>query len=255
MKKVWIIATNTFRENIRDRILYNLLVFALIMILMSIALVQLSTGEWQRITVDVGLSGISVFGSLMAIFLGISLVSKEIERRTIYTLLSKPVSRTRFMLGKYLGLVFTILVNLAIMVAVYLIVLYFLKCHFDWSQAQAIILILVKLLIVVAIALFFSTFTTPTLSTIYTLSIFVIGHLTNDIKTFSERAGKPLLKFFGQAIYYLIPNLSNYSWLDSATYGEIMPAKTFLLTLLAGIFTAGFILALASLILDRKDFA
>ncbi len=255
MKKIWVIALNTFRENIRDRILYNLLVFALIMILMSIALVQLSTGEWDRIAIDVGLNGISIFGSLIAIFLGISLVSKEIERRTIYALLSKPVSRSAFMLGKYLGLVVTILVNLAIMVAVYLVVLYYLGGHFTWSQAQALILILVKLLIVVAIALFFSTFTTPTLSAIFTLSLFVIGHLTADIKSFGEHAGKPALRYFSQALYYALPNLSNYSWLENATYGDIMPARAFALAILLGILTAALILVLAGLILDRRDFA
>lgn len=254
MKKIWAIAINTFRENIRDRILYNLLAFALMMILLSIALVQLSTGEWQRITIDVGLSGISIFGSLIAIFLGISLVSKEMERRTIYTLLSKPVPRPFFMLGKYLGLALTIIVNLAIMAVVYLIVLYYLKGHFTWAQAQAMVLILVKLLIVAAIALFFSTFTTPTLSAIFTLSIFIIGHLTNDIKTFGERAGKPIINYLSAVIYYLLPNLSNYSWLENATYGDIKPGQEFLITILIGIFTAGLILILASLILEKKDF-
>ena len=249
MKKIWAIAINTFRENIRDRILYNLLAFALMIILLSIALVQLSTGEWQRITIDVGLSGISIFGSLIAIFLGISLVSKEMERRTIYTLLSKPVPRPFFMLGKYLGLALTIIVNLAIMAVVYLIVLYYLKGHFTWAQAQAIILILVKLLIVAAIALFFSTFTTPTLSAIFTLSIFIIGHLTNDIKTFGERAGKPIINYLSAVIYYLLPNLSNYSWLENATYGDIKPGREFLITILIGIFTAGLILILASALL------
>jgi len=254
MKKILAIATNSFRENIRDRILYNLLVFALLMIILNIALVQLSTGEWERITIDVGLSSVSIFGSLMAIFLGISLVSKEIEKRTIYTLLSKPVSRTSFLLGKYFGLVFTILFNMAIMVVVYVAILYYLRGHFTWAQGQAIILIFISLMIVVAIALFFSTFSTATLSAIFTLSIFVIGHLTQDIKTFGQQSRKPLYKYFGQFIYYAFPNLSNYSWIDSATYAQAMATRTFLAVILVGLLTAGLILALASLILERRDF-
>jgi ABC-type transport system involved in multi-copper enzyme maturation permease subunit len=255
MKKVWIIVLNTFRENIRDRILYNLLVFALLMIVLSIALVQLSTGEWQRITVDVGLHSISIFSSLIAIFLGISLVSKEIERKTIYVPLSKPLSRSAFLLGKYFGLVLTITVNMVIMVAVYLIVLYYLRLHFSLAQAQAIILILVKLLVVVAIALFFSTFTTPTLATIFTLSLFVIGHLTTDIKTFGARSENPIIQHLSAGIYYLLPNLSNYSWLENAVYGDIMPIRQLLLAILLGILTASLILILASLILKKRDFA
>jgi len=254
MRKIWAIAFNTFRENIRDRILYNLLVFALIMIVLSVALVQLSTGEWERITINVGLGSISIFGSLIAIFLGITLVSKEIERRTIFTLLSKPISRTGFLLGKYLGLLFTILVNTAIMIIVYLVVLYVLKGSFNWSQAQALILLFIKFAIVVAIALFFSSFSTPTLSAIFTLAIFVIGHLTNDIKTFGEHSKYLAYKYLAKVIYYIIPNLSNYSWLDKATYGIVMPGKEFLLTILIGIITVGFILALSSLILERRDF-
>jgi len=254
MKKILTIAVNSFRENIRDRILYNLLVFALLMIVLTIALVQLSTGEWERITIDVGLSSISIFGSLMAIFLGISLVSKEIERRTIYTLLSKPISRSSFLLGKYLGLVITIMVNIAIMVVVYIVILYYLGGHFSWAQAQAIILICLSLMIVVAIALFFSTFSTPTLSAIFTLSLFVIGHLTGTIRDFSARSGKPLVEYFGKAIYYLLPNLSNYNIVDNATYAQALVPKTFGITILAGILTAAVILTLASLILEKRDF-
>jgi len=254
MRKVWVIATNSFRENIRDRILYNLLVFALIMIALSVFMVQLSTGEWQRITVDVGLSSISIFGSLMAIFLGISLVSKEIEKRTIYTVLAKPVSRSAFLLGKYLGLVITILVNISIMVVVYLVVIHILGMNFSWAQAQAIILIFFKLLIVVSIALFFSSFSTVTLSAIFTLSLFVLGHLTDEGKTFGEQSKKVLYKYATTVIYYLIPNLSNYSWLDSATYGIAMSPTDFGIRLGIAIITAGFFLALASIILERRDF-
>jgi len=254
MKKIWTIALNSFRENIRDRILYNLLVFALLMIVLSIALVQLSTGEWERITIDVGLGSISIFGSLMAIFLGISLVSKEIERRTIYTLLSKPVSRTFFLLGKYFGLVLTILVNMIIMAAVYLLILYYLHGHFSWAQAQALILIFLSLMVVVAIALFFSTFSTPTLSAIFTLSLFVIGHLTGEIRHFSEQSASALVKYFGRAVYYLLPNLSNYSLVDNATFGQALELQSFFNLILVGLLTAAFILALASLVLEKRDF-
>src|SRR5512138_1237065 len=115
IRRVLTIAGNTFRENIRDRILYNLILFALIMILSSLSLGKLTLGNEDKVILDLGLSSISIFGMLIAIFIGIGLVYKELEKRTVYALLAKPVHRYEWILGKYLGLLFTLLVNVAIM--------------------------------------------------------------------------------------------------------------------------------------------
>src|SRR5215467_3433921 len=122
--KVLSIALNTFRENLRDKLLYNLLIFALLMIGSSLILMRLTLGEFHRLILDIGLGSINFFGVLIAIFVGIGLVSKEIEKKTIYTIVSKPVARFQFLLGKYLGLSLTLLINTAIMTVGLLAVLY-----------------------------------------------------------------------------------------------------------------------------------
>src|SRR5712691_10854438 len=123
MNRVTIIALNTFKENLRDKILFNLVVFGLLLIGSSILLSTLTIGEQATIIKDVGLGSISLFGTLIAIFVGIGLVSKEIEKRTIYTIIAKPLRRYQFLLGKYFGLTLTLFVNIAIMVMGFFLIL------------------------------------------------------------------------------------------------------------------------------------
>src|SRR5213596_1510604 len=117
MSRIIVIALNTFKENLRDKILYNLVFFGLLLIGSSILLSTLTMGEHAKIIQDIGLASINVFGVLIAIFVGIGLVSKEIDKRTIYSIIAKPISRSQFLLGKYCGLVLTLVVNVVIMTA------------------------------------------------------------------------------------------------------------------------------------------
>jgi len=252
--KVWAVALNTFKETIRDRILYNLLVFALLMILLTIALGELTIGEEIKITTDLGLSCISIFGTLIAIFLGIGLVSKEIERKTIYSLVAKPLPRYQFLLGKFAGLFLTILVNLAIMTAAYAGVLHYVAGSFTWPLLQAVFLILVELAIIIAAALLFSTFTSPTLSAIFSLAFFVIGRMSEDLRLLGGKSKTVWFQHVSQILYYCLPNLSNYSRLHTAAYGEAMSLGLFLQIAGIGILTTALILGLAMLIFQRRDF-
>ena len=185
--KVLSIALNTFRENLRDKLLYNLLVFALLMIGSSVLLMRLTLGEFHRLFLNVGLGSINFFGVLIAIFVGIGLVSKEIEKKTIYTIVSKPVARYQFLLGKYLGLTLTLFVNTVIMAGGLLVVLYAQEVPIERMLFKALGLIFVEFMVITAVALLFSTFTSATLSAIFTLAIYVIGHLTADLKTFGAK--------------------------------------------------------------------
>jgi len=252
--KVWAVALNTFKETIRDRILYNLLVFALLMILVTIALGQLTIGEEIKIATDLGLGCISIFGTMIAIFLGIGLVSKELERKTIYSLAAKPLPRYQFLLGKFFGLFLTILVNLSIMTAAYAGVLRFMAGSFTWPLLQAVFLILIELAIIIAAALLFSTFTSPTLSAIFSLAFFVIGRMSEDLRTLGGKSKSVLFQHFSQILYDCLPNLSNYSRLHPAAYGEALSPGLFLQIVGIGILTAAFILGLAMLIFQRRDF-
>jgi ABC-type transport system involved in multi-copper enzyme maturation permease subunit len=211
---------------VRERVLYNLIVFAFLMIAAAILLGSISVGVEEIILVNLGLAAISVFGLLMAIFIGIGLVSKEIERRTIYNILSKPVSRTEFILGKYAGLLLTLLVNTAIMTAGFYLALAFEKKGLtpgDLSLLVAVYFILLQLAIVVGVAIFFSCISTPILSAVFTFSLFVIGNLSSDIRWFGQQSQSLLLEKATSALYYLLPNFSNLNVITQAAHGVRIP--------------------------------
>ena len=256
--KLWAIAFNTFRENIRDKILYNLLVFAVLMIGLSIALGQMTIGEQERITMNVGLSSISIFGVFMSIFLGIGLVSKEIEKKTIFTLIAKPLPRYLFILGRFSGLMLTIGLNMAVMSAAFVLSLFYLRgggtWPLDWSIVQALVLIYLEFGIVIAAAMACSTFSTPILSSIFSLGFVVIGRLTEGMLAFGERSPDQFFHWGSKVLYFLVPNLNNYIMIDQAIYGETLPPILFLNIVAVGILTTAFFLGLAIAIFQRRDF-
>ncbi|MEQ1656048.1 MAG: ABC transporter permease subunit [Nitrospira sp.] len=251
--RVLSIAFNTFRESIREKLLYNLLVFALLMIGSSVLLTRLTVGEWDRLIINLGLSSMSFFGVLIAIFVGISLVSKEIDKKTIYTIVSKPVPRYEFLLGKYLGLMFTLLVNLVVMVAGLLAVMVYLNAPVTLLLFEAIGFIFLELVVITAMALMFSTFTSATLSAIFTLAIYAVGHLSTDLKQFGEKmdsVGKAVLN----AIYYILPNLERFNLKGQVIYQVSISRTDVLLTTAYGVAYAGLLLVIASIIFHRRDF-
>ena len=251
--KVLSIALNTFRENLRDKLLYNLLIFALLMIGSSLLLMTLTLGEFHRLILDIGLGSINFFGVLIAIFVGIGLVSKEIEKKTIYTIISKPVARYQFLLGKYMGLSLTLLVNTAIMAVGLLAVLYFQNVPIHVVLFKALGTIFLEFMVVTAVALFFSTFTSATLSAIFTLAIFVIGHLTTDLRTFGQKmdaVGRGILN----GIYYLLPNLERFNLKGHVTHQLDVSGNDLLLIATYGVVYTAFLLMLASVIFQRRDF-
>ncbi len=257
LMKIWAIAFNTFRENIRDKILYNLLVFAVIMIGLSIVLGELTIAEQRRITVDAGLTSISVFGILMAVFLGISLVSKEIERKTIYTLIAKPAPRSFFIIGRFLGLMITIGVNVAIMAVAFFGVLIYLPGDgptLTWPVFQAILLIYLELAIITSVAMAFSTFSTPTLSAIFTLCFVIIGRLTEGILQFSVKSDNPFFRHGAEVLYAVVPNLTNYVQIEYALYNVSLPLGLLAKIVLTGLLTISVFLAVAMIVFQRRDF-
>ena len=251
--KVLSIALNTFRENLRDKLLYNLLIFALLMIGSSLLLMRLTLGEFHRLILDIGLGSINFFGVLIAIFVGIGLVSKEIEKKTIYTIVSKPVSRYQFLLGKYVGLTLTLLINAAVMVIGLLAVLSFQDVPVHLVLFKALGTMFLEFMVVTAVALFFSTFTSATLSAIFTLAIFVIGHLTADLRMFGRKmddVGRATL----DGIYYLLPNLERFNLKGHVTHQLDISGNDLLLIAAYGVVYTAFLLMLASIIFQRRDF-
>jgi len=254
MSRLLVIGLNTFRENLRDKILYNLLVFAVLLIGVSILLADLSIMEHQKIVTDMGLASINLVGVIIAIFVGIGLVSKEIERRTVYTIMARPISRTQFLLGKYLGLVLTLFVNVVVMVAVFLLTLQVYHAPVHGALFQAIQLMFVEMLLVTALALFFSTFSSSTLSAILALGLYVVGHLTADLQGLAESSRSDMLKGVMTSLYYLCPNLELLNIKGQAAMGQVVPLSYQVLASAYGLLYTALVLTGACLVFQRRDF-
>jgi ABC-type transport system involved in multi-copper enzyme maturation permease subunit len=251
--KVASIALNTFRENLRDKLLYNLLVFALLMIGSSLLLMRLTLGEFHRLLLDVGLASINIFGVLIAIFVGIGLVSKEIEKKTIYTIVSKPVARYQFLVGKYLGLTLTLFVNTVIMAAGLLLVLFAQDVPIEGMLFKALGLIFVEFMVITAVALLCSTFTSATLSAIFTLATYVIGHLTADLKAFAEKMDEGM-RVVANGLYYVLPNLERFNLKGNVIHHIDVSGTDLFLIVAYGLTYVVFLLMSASIIFQRRDF-
>ena len=251
------IARNAFREAVRDRVLYNLVLFVLLLTAASIFIGELSGGQERKVIVDLGLSAMLLFGMFIAIFVGVGLVYKEIERRTIYAVFSKPVGRGEFLVGKYLGLCLTLLVNVLVMgVGVSLALLYISR---GWDPLiptiwPAVLLIYLELMLLTAIALLFSSFSSPALSALLTFLIFVIGHFSADFKILASALGSTGARWFFTALYYLLPNLANYSFITPAAHGRTPTAGFVFATALYALVYITVVLAAATLVFSRRNF-
>ena len=181
LARIATIAQNTLREAIRNKVMYTLVFFGVLLVATGILVSSLSYVEADRILQSVSLSAIRIFGAGIAIFMGVSLIHKEVDRRTVYAVLAKPVARAEFLIGKYLGLVATLWMQTVIMALAFVFVSWFSDAPLDGGHAAAIGLAAVEFAVLVAVATFFSSFTTPMLSSLFSAGIYVIGHVTRDI--------------------------------------------------------------------------
>jgi len=254
MQLLMVVAGNTFRETIRDKILYNLVLFAVLLIGTSVLLGTLTIGEQARIVNDLGLAAINLVAVIIAIFVGIGLVTKEIERRTVYTILARPITRVQFVLGKYMGLGLIVIVNIAIMFVMFLGTILLTGNVIHGSLFQAVELILVETLLVMAMALFFSTFSSSTLSATMTLGLFGIGHLTSDLKGIAEKSQSQFTEAALTALYYICPNLEMLNIKGQAASGLLVAAGYQATATVYGLLYAGLLLTGACFIFQRRDF-
>jgi ABC-type transport system involved in multi-copper enzyme maturation permease subunit len=204
------VAFNTFREAVRDRVLYNLIAFAVLMSGGAVLVGQISIEIERLVVINLGLTAISLFGIVIAIFIGIGLVSKEIDKRTLYTVLSRPVQRWEFIIGKFFGLVGTLTVNTLLMgVGVFGALLYVSK-HFQHSDGWVLValyFIVLQFVIVTALALLFSSFSSPLLSAVFAFSLFIIGSFAEDLRGFAAMT-RGLTGWLATGVAYLVPNFS-----------------------------------------------
>lgn len=246
------IAGNTVREAVRNKLLFALLFFAIGMIGCSVLLSTLSYVETSRIMQDVGLAAIRLFGAGIAIFVGVGLIHKEVDRRTIYTILSKPVSRSGFLLGKYVGLVLTVWLLHAIMSLFFVATSWYYGAPIDAGHLAALGLAGVELMLLVAVATLFSAFTTPMLASFFTVGIWFVGHLTRDIRALGEQGEGPAGGLFA-VLYRVLPDLESFNVTLQATHGLPIASAEIWWPVLYGIAYSAFLLVVASALFERRD--
>jgi len=261
------IAISVFRESVRDKVFYNLVAFSLLMIASSFLIGQLTAGQDVKIIKDLGLAATSMFGLFLSVFIGIGLVSKEVERRSIYSLIAKPITRAQLVLGKYCGLTLTLAANMVVMA----IALYAALAYLAWgvpaemraawdapaldpALMKAMVLIFAELMLVIALALFFSTFSSPMLSAALTFGLYVVGHFSGDLRNFQQVVDSPVAAGIARSLYWVLPNLAQFDVKSDVVHGVPVPAGYIAMT---GVYAALYIatlLAIASLVFSRRDF-
>jgi len=267
VRTTFVIAVNVFRESVRDKVLYNLVLFAILLIGASYLLGQVTAGQDVKIIKDLGLASTSIFGLFIAVFIGIGLVSKEVERRSIYALLAKPIRRYQLVLGKYCGLVLTLAVNVSVMaIALYAVLAYMSSGAarevastwdapaLDPALLKAIGLILVELMLVTAIAVFFSTFTTPILSAAFTFALFVVGHFSSDLRNFQDVVDSKAAAALVRSLYWILPNLAQFDVKSDVVHGQPVAFGYMGIAIAYGLVYIGMLLVISIAIFSRRDF-
>jgi ABC-type transport system involved in multi-copper enzyme maturation permease subunit len=253
--RIFAITLNTFREAVRDRVLYNLVLFVLLLVASAPLFGQISIGLERLILVNVGLSAISLFGVIIAIFIGIGLVSKEIEKRTLYTILSRPVRRWEFVAGKYFGLVLTLVVNAAFMTAGFYVALLITEHGLGSSDLHLLVAIyfaVLEFLIMTAVTLLFSSFSSPIFSAIFAFAIFVIGTFGEDLRNFAALA-HGITGWLATAAAYLVPNFASLNVISRVAHDQPVIGSLILLNTAYALVYSAAVTAAAVLIFERRN--
>jgi ABC-type transport system involved in multi-copper enzyme maturation permease subunit len=260
MNRVLAIAWNTFREAVRNKILYSLLFFAVLIIMSALAIGNLTLHEEVRTIRDVGLFGIDLFGVIIAIFVGVNLLYKELDLKTVYTILPKPLWRWEFVLGKWLGMLLTLFVQMVIMGAVLAAVLVAEGAHFDQATAKAVWLLFINVMMVTSIAVFFSAFSSPFLSGFFTLGCFVVGRSVPDLRALGDKltpGAKAVLNLFCDVVpnmHLFYPSGAIIGAEEVSVHRQFVNADYILSSTGYGVAYSLVVLVLAMLIFRKRDF-
>jgi Cu-processing system permease protein len=253
LDRVWCIGLNTIREAIRNKLLYTLLFFALLMISTSVLISTLSYVEGSRIIQDIGLASIRLFSVGIAIFVGVGLIHGEVEKRTIYTILSKPVTRAEFLAGKYLGLVMMVWLQLLVMSLAFFAVSIATGAPFDGGHVAALGLAAMELMVIVGVAIFFSSFTTPMLASLYSVGIYLVGHLTRDLRALGQQSDMPSVESTTLWLYRIFPDLESFNLSVHAAHGLAIEAGDIWWPVLYSLSYSAVLLTAAVYVFQRRD--
>ncbi len=254
MKRIFAIARNTFRESVRNRIFYLLIGFGLFFALSSRFISLVTVGDQVRVLKDVGLGAIHFFSILIVIFTGINLIYQEIERRTLFNLLSKPVSRGEFILGKFFGLALTAGVSLGAMAGAFSLFLLIMTGQVEIPLLVSLVLLYEELLIITALALLFSSFTTSILAFLFTVSLTLIGRILWTYNEFQSLLHSAWLRGLSRGLYLLLPNLDKFNIQDAVIVSAPLSPVTVALAMAYGAVYIVALLALTLFLFQRRQF-
>jgi ABC-type transport system involved in multi-copper enzyme maturation permease subunit len=253
MRTISIIAINTFRETIRNKVLYNVLLFAGIIICLSVSFGKWSVFARIQVMEDFGLATMSISGLLLAVFIGVAMLGKEINNKTVYLMASKPIKRSFIIIGKYLGLLTTLLLNYFIMTLFLYSSLLFIGGKIDYTINYAIILTMCEMAIIVSVALFFSIITTSTLSAILTIAFYILGHFNDLVDINQPGLLNGLLVIFLKAIHYLLPSLGYFNIRTPVVYNLPVSLEYVFYTILYGLLYTILFICISCLLFEKKD--
>lgn len=266
MSRIAALALNTFREAVRNKVLYILLMFAIVLLGLTYFFSQGALHEQLRVIRDVGLVGIEIIGALIAIFIGVNLVYKELDRKTVFALIPKPIRRWEFVLGKYVGMLVTLAVLVAIMAATLFVVLWLGLSVFggdndNGTVLRAILLVFGEVAVITAVAVLFSSFSSPILSGALTLGIFAVGHFTPELRELIGKVESAPLRALLRAGVRLFPDLHLFYVSGSMVGGQHVSVHgayvDWAYVAMAGLYGALYCaaaIALAMIVFSRRDF-
>lgn len=253
--RIWAIAANGFREVIRDRILYFIGFFALLMAFALRLLPEIAVGTHQKIFLDLGLAAIGLLGVIVAVFVGTGLINKEIDKRTILVLIPKPLSRAEFILGKHLGLSGVLAVMLGVMLVIYLLMLLGMKVSFQPLPLIVSVFYLgLELILIAAVAIAFGVFTSSILATLMTFGVYLMGHISKDLIQLGIISKNPNILAITKNIYLILPDLERLNFRNEAVYGLLPSADVLIANALYSLVYTGLLLGISILIFSRRQF-
>ncbi len=256
MRKIWSVALNTFRESVREKLLYLVIIYALALMVSVFILSPLSVGAAKgKIVTDVGLAGISILGILTAIIVGSSLVHKEVDRKAVLMVLTRPVSRAAYLIGKFTGVALSLFVLIGFMTGVLVIMMLVGGASLTPVVFMAIGLSLIEIGLIISVMIFFSTFTTPLLTSFFTICIFVAGSLSGDLRLFAQKFGGKMMNYVMDALYFTLPNLKVFNLRHEAVHGLRYSSVEILLPAAYGIVYTAAMLYFAWLVFRRREFS
>lgn len=253
MRAMLAIARNTLREALRDRVLYLFLGFAVLMLVSSKIFGLLTVGDEGKVIKDLGLAGVQFFSMLIAVMMSVLLVSREVDGRTVYNILAKPVRRWQFLLGKYLGLLATVALNLTLMALVLVTMVRLYSGEWDMGLLFASAMILLEMALVTAFATLFAVLTRPMLGTVFTLAVYIIGHVAENIWLLTQQITVGVTKPIVAAIYYLLPNLERFNFKTEVVHDLSIPHAEIGVTVVYGLAYTALVLVLACVRFSHKD--